>query len=151
MMNKKILGAKRCINVGIIIRLVINMMISVLIMRGYSLFDKQYEVITSDYLSLSILISVIIADTVLTVLWLYKIRFHTVHFVLQILFGWIYYLLLFFDMSLYDESYMDISHMIFSSHYFSLLIVLFVIGIVPFILGATGRTIIKKEESKSGN
>lgn len=142
MQEKKIRSARIIIKVSVILRLLWNTFLSVWMASSYS--DLIDNLIRINYggTDLPIVIAGLFIDTLLTILWLYKPTFHTIHLVVYILLGWLYYGWMLIDLMVLDG-------MGAAAALLFIMPFLCLIGIVPFIVCGVGRRMLTNALSES--
>ena len=132
MNDKKIKSAQKTIRISVILRLLFTAVLMLLLANEYSYEHENVLRLYHGYIyRLIIIIFGFFFDTLLTILWLYRPKLHTLHLVLYVVFGGILYIVYVVD--LFNTGGMGYMLAIFLAPF------IWLIGLVPFIVCWVGR------------
>lgn len=131
--DKRVKSAETVIKIAVVLRLVIIAWTALKWAQAYADERENLERIYNNGGSfVAAIIPVFIADMILTVLWLYHTKVHTVHLILYSILGYFFYTGYFIDMYNVSSVWGMIGAMFIAPF-------LWAVGFVPFIIGGIGR------------
>ncbi len=131
MQEKKMRAAKNIITLSVILSLLWNVYLSVDMMSAYSNQHNNLLRIHQGGSDLPLFITVLFIDTVVSILWISKPKLFKIHRIVYISGSWLFYNIMLFEKE--ALSGLGAIFVIFTTVPF-----LYLVGIIPFIVGSIG-------------